>query len=630
MLTAHLKSFGSIVFRLRLSYFLTFVFAIGVGISLAALIKDISGRKDDLTQRALPLLAQAYDLVTLLSVQSEQIVALQYADVYADFADIVRNFQSRQNAFDQMIGGYQSLSGDYALQPAAAALFDSTAILITLEQDRQRLSNRRLALLEDLRAIVDQIEIQIEELRLDVLTELRSNIDQMDRGQDVRNRVGTLSLQLNTLVSFGLRVEQMQDIVEGDGQNHIPMGSAHVGEELQFKLREILALMSRMPTSNQQRLIASEIARARQLITDDPGILSYADRQIVVQSEIEQSVATSLAQIRGIKEQIARIISTANNGAEETSTLLDQSIRAVSAANLLLVVFACGFVLVLVILVERQLNRRIQNLIAAVRRFAAGHYDDTITVVGTDELGEIADAMRLSQTVARDLARSNADLQSFAYAASHDLKTPLRAITDLADWTLEDARDELSEENFERLTLLSNRSKRLSHLLDGLLLYARVDGMLDQDEDVDLIAECATIADLADPDGHYPVVVVGPVPQFATAIVPLRQILGNLISNAIKHHDQPSGKIKVRARTNTQHIEIDVADDGPGIPPRFHAKIFELFQKLESRDVVEGAGIGLALVKKLAERHGGGVTLRSPEDGERGTVFTVTLALAQK
>nr|WP_268821712.1 HAMP domain-containing sensor histidine kinase [Octadecabacter dasysiphoniae] len=284
-----------------------------------------------------------------------------------------------------------------------------------------------------------------------------------------------------------------------------------------------------------------------------------------------------------------------------------------------------GLILVVVFLVELQLNRRIHSLRASARQLSVGNFDGEISVTGQDELGEVADSLRQSQTVSRDLKRSNADLKSFAYAASHDLKTPLRAITDLAEWTLEDASDELSDDNRQNLVLLASRSERLSSLLDGLLLYAQVDGMEDRNDMVDLAAECHGIADLLDPDGAFSVNVETTHPQFSTSVVPLRQILTNLMSNAMKHHDAARGRIDIRATITGDIAQIEVEDDGPGIPTQYHAKIFELFQKLESADVVEGAGIGLALVKKLSERHGGGVSLKSNQNNGRGSVFTVRL-----
>jgi signal transduction histidine kinase len=112
------------------------------------------------------------------------------------------------------------------------------------------------------------------------------------------------------------------------------------------------------------------------------------------------------------------------------------------------------------------------------------------------------------------------------------------------------------------------------------------------------------------------------MPTFQTPRVPLEQVIRNLVSNAIKHHDRDDGAIEVFSRESGNFYEFAVSDDGPGIPPEFHDRVFQIFQTLKSRDEVEGSGMGLALVKKTVEAHGGNVTLES--SGGRGTTFRFT------
>jgi len=108
----------------------------------------------------------------------------------------------------------------------------------------------------------------------------------------------------------------------------------------------------------------------------------------------------------------------------------------------------------------------------------------------------------------------------------------------------------------------------------------------------------------------------------------LQQILGNLISNAIKHHDRDHGTIHVNAEVQQDRVVLSVRDDGPGIELRHQEKIFELFQTLKSRDEVEGSGLGLAIVSKLASHQKGKITLVSDPNKERGSTFVVELPLA--
>ena len=505
-------------------------------------------------------------------------------------------------------------------------MFTSTEALISLQTRRQSIARNQSDHLEQLASLVDLMEIEIEGLRLDVLIQLQTIIDSLAGNPQAADQIGPISSQLNTLVSLGLLIEKLQDLAQRYERSQTRDVAVTGAEDVRFVLRQILGLLTRLGDAPERAVLASQIIQTRSLILDSDGIIENARRNARIQNEIADIVALSFEHIETIEAIIAQTITAASAGAQETGAQLNMAIRSLTVSNLATIaILFGGLILVVVFLVELQLNQRLQSLRAAVRRLSVGNYDDEIPVDGADELGEIADSLRLSQTGSRDLKRSNADLQSFAYAASHDLKTPLRAITDLAEWTLEDARDELSEDNRENLVLLSQRSERLSSLLDGLLLYAQVDGMANRNEVFDLAKECAVIADLLDPDGHYKVVIDPHHPPFSTSVVPLRQILTNLFSNAMKHHDRETGQINVRATVIGKTVEIEVQDDGPGIPAQYHNKIFELFQKLESADVVEGAGIGLALVKKLSHRHGRGVSLKSPHRANRGTVFTVKM-----
>jgi len=116
------------------------------------------------------------------------------------------------------------------------------------------------------------------------------------------------------------------------------------------------------------------------------------------------------------------------------------------------------------------------------------------------------------------------------------------------------------------------------------------------------------------------VVVRGPLPALRTDRAPLEQVLRNLIGNGLKHHDRTSGSVTVSARDVGDTVEFCVEDDGPGIPTRFHERIFQMFQTLKPRDEVEGSGMGLAIVKKTVEVYGGSIRIESAPP-IRGTAF---------
>src|SRR5438270_479402 len=216
------------------------------------------------------------------------------------------------------------------------------------------------------------------------------------------------------------------------------------------------------------------------------------------------------------------------------------------------------------------------------------------------------------------LARVNRELDQFAYVASHDLKAPLRGIASLASWIEDDLRPQLSDQTKQHLALLRSRILRMEALIDGLLQYSRAGRLQSRIEEVPVAALLTEIAETLGPPAGA-VIDVGPMPTLHTERVPLERVFFNLLGNALKHSNRPDTHVSVRAHNRDRFYEFVVQDDGPGIPKKFHSRIWEIFQTLQPRDKVEGAGIGLALVKKNVEARGGKVWLDSDEG--RGAAF---------
>jgi signal transduction histidine kinase len=229
----------------------------------------------------------------------------------------------------------------------------------------------------------------------------------------------------------------------------------------------------------------------------------------------------------------------------------------------------------------------------------------------------------VQETEHRELERSNADLDEFAYTAAHDLKAPLRAIAHLAQWIGEDIGATASAETLGNLNLLQGRATRLQVLLDELLAYSRVGRVGSPVEDVDLGEVVREVADLLVPPPGFVVACEGEMPVLRTHRTPLRLVLENLIGNALKHHDRAAGRVTVAMQMTHGVAEFRVSDDGPGIAPRFHNRIFAIFQTLASGDTVGSSGIGLAIVKKMVLRHGGEIRAESAPP-VRGTTFIFT------
>lgn len=217
------------------------------------------------------------------------------------------------------------------------------------------------------------------------------------------------------------------------------------------------------------------------------------------------------------------------------------------------------------------------------------------------------------------LKQANADLDEFTYVASHDLKSPLRGIADLLDWIGEGAAAgdvAAVQKNLERARL---RIGRMEQIIEDLLRYARSGEASTANSWLDLPEIIGGVVEVLAVPPEFQIIVSCDVPSMMAARTPLETVLRNLVSNAIKHHDRGGGRIEISVAADDAYCVFTVADDGPGIPPPARERIFRLFQTLTAKER-EGSGIGLAVVKRLVEAHGGRITVDST-DGEGGARF---------
>lgn len=235
---------------------------------------------------------------------------------------------------------------------------------------------------------------------------------------------------------------------------------------------------------------------------------------------------------------------------------------------------------------------------------------------------ELAATNQILATANLTLASRNNELDQFTYVVSHDLKAPLRAIANLSEWIEEDLEGTLAEENRQQMDLLRKRVYRMEGLINGLLQYSRVGRRQSNVETVivgDLLME---VIDSLAPPPEFKVEIQGQMPTLRTDPLMLQQVFSNLLSNAIKHHDKPDGHIDITVAHQDNFYEFAVTDDGPGIAPNYHEKVFKIFQVLDSRDTTENTGIGLSIVQKIIKSKGGTIQLES--ELNQGTTFRFT------
>lgn len=217
------------------------------------------------------------------------------------------------------------------------------------------------------------------------------------------------------------------------------------------------------------------------------------------------------------------------------------------------------------------------------------------------------------------LEQSNEELDRFAYIASHDLRAPLRTIDAMTQFLEEDIGEKLEGNSREFMRLIRSRVGRLDNLLTDLLAYSRVGRKEGKAEWLDLEEVVRHNAELYLPEDRFTLLIETPLPKLFVPKAQLDLVCRNLLMNAVKHHDRPEGNVTVSAEQNDHETVITFSDDGPGIAPEFHERIFEMFSTLKPRDEVEGSGMGLALVKKSMQSVQGDVDI-VPGEG-RGAQF---------
>jgi PAS domain S-box-containing protein len=250
--------------------------------------------------------------------------------------------------------------------------------------------------------------------------------------------------------------------------------------------------------------------------------------------------------------------------------------------------------------------------------------DQLVTAIVRDRTERQATEQRLQAAVA-DLARSNAELEQFAYVASHDLQEPLRMVASYTQLLAHRYRGQLDQDADDFIEFAVDGARRMQDLINDLLTYSRVGTLELQPETVDtgrliddVVRDLATA--LEESGGR---VEHTDLPLVHGDPTQLRQLFQNLIANAVKFHGERQPHVSITATASDRVWTFAVRDNGIGIEPQYLERIFVLFQRLHTRADYPGTGIGLAICKKIVQRHGGRIWLES-QPGQ-GTTFFFTL-----
>ena len=241
------------------------------------------------------------------------------------------------------------------------------------------------------------------------------------------------------------------------------------------------------------------------------------------------------------------------------------------------------------------------------------------------EIAERREIEKKLQEYAQELERSNEELQQFAYVASHDLQEPLRMITSYLQLLERQYRDLFDETANEFIQFAVDGAKRMQSLLEALLAYSRVGtrgGPMHPVNTEKIMTEVQENLRFAIEDSRAEI-ILGDLPIVSGDEHQLLQIFQNLVSNALKYHGERAPIIQVQANSENGHVQFSVKDNGIGIQPKYQDRIFLIFQRLHTQEEIPGTGIGLAICKRIIERHGGRIWMES--DGRAGTTFYFTI-----
>jgi signal transduction histidine kinase len=322
---------------------------------------------------------------------------------------------------------------------------------------------------------------------------------------------------------------------------------------------------------------------------------------------------------------------------------LGRDARTLTWTLLAVAVLFTVLLIVVATLLRRLVTRPLEHLGAQVRSVTKGDYGRDLTGRGPAEIGALARDVGLMRDriveelntaeaargvmaeQAEDLRRSNAELEQFAYVASHDLQEPLRKVASFCQLLEKRYKGQLDDRADQYIAFAVDGAKRMQTLINDLLAFSRV-GRLDTElSDVDL-EQCLehalhALAGAREESGAQ--ITADPLPTVPGDSLLLGQLVQNLVGNAIKFHADETPRVHVGARWDGEQWEFSCVDNGIGIEAQYADRIFVIFQRLHPKDAYGGTGIGLAMCKKIVEYHGGRIWLDA--DAENGTTIRWTL-----
>jgi len=320
-----------------------------------------------------------------------------------------------------------------------------------------------------------------------------------------------------------------------------------------------------------------------------------------------------------------RVVQRIGRSSADSRRFASDSTRLVVIASLL----GTGFALAVALLVTWSISGPLRRLTASADRIAAGELVEPPPSHRRDEIGSLSRAVsKMVRTLNQqtdELKRSNADLEQFAYIASHDLQEPLRMVSGFTGLLQRRYRGKLDADADEFIGFAIGGVNRMQQLINDLLSYSRVgrEDVSAKAVDMQIVVDQALANLQTAIEERSALVSSGPLPTLLANEGMLVRVFQNLIGNALKFCKAERPIVRIAAERHGTEWTFSVADNGIGIDPQYKDRIFLIFQRLHKQGEYPGTGIGLAVCKRIVERNGGRIWLES-EPG-KGTTFFFTL-----
>ena len=384
------------------------------------------------------------------------------------------------------------------------------------------------------------------------------------------------------------------------------------------------------PEGSEQRELVRNIRDNQQRLGEVFDTFASGDIQLIPGKRTVHDFAFLQVYWSRITIPAQALVSDASDLVRLLRIQMDRSNRANTAAVFSLMGMFGVYIFLIYLMIQRRVLKSIEILQEGTAVVGSGKLDFVTEEKKNDEIGDLSRAFNRMTTKLRkrtaELERKNQELQEFAFVASHDLNEPLRKVQAFGSLLSDKSGDPLSEKQRDYIARMTGAADRMRELLEALLRYSRIESKGEEFRPTELegvVRDAISDMEVGIRNAGAQV-SVDPLPVVRGDPNQLRQLFQNLIGNAVKYRRPECGiSIKVYGEENNGKCSIFVEDNGIGFDEKYLDKIFQPFQRLHGKNEYSGLGIGLAICKKIVERHRGTINARS-KPGE-GSTFIITL-----